>query len=208
MPRCDRAGQDSTRLQDSTGWSQGERVQLSPQVFIQQILREAYPEVTSDDPVSYFSETGDAAEALKYSWLYWPNTVLIQGAVFLTLNGDDNKEIVDRLAIPTAEGHPDWPAMPWARMVDSYNVFEIQHLFRRSRGPSEFSEEGHRELGRILVQTWQARLVAVYPERRFAVRMIEADDAMDLRIAVSQESPRLASPEGWDENRRGIIGGL
>ncbi|WP_371521761.1 hypothetical protein [Kitasatospora sp. NBC_01300] len=177
---------------------------MSRNELSRRILHEAFPEVDSSDPVSYFSETGDAVQALMYSWLYWPNLVEIHGAVFLALYGNDEVEIANRLATPSADGHPDWPAMAWGQMVDSYNIFEIPHLFRMMRGPSELAADACRQLGDALVQTWQGRLLATYPERRFTVRMIEGDDSMDLRIEVSQLTPSLVPPKGWDGQRRGI----
>jgi hypothetical protein len=178
---------------------------MSQPVDALRILHECFPYVDSDDPVSYFSEAGDAVQALKYSWSYWPNLVEIHVAVFLALSGNDENEIVERLATPLADQHPEWPTMSWTQIINSYNIFEIQHLFRQQRGPAEFAEETHRELGRILLQTWHARLATSYPERRFVVQILEADDSMDLRIEVSQESTPLTPPKGWDERRRGII---
>ncbi|MFG2719603.1 hypothetical protein ACGFW5_15090 [Streptomyces sp. NPDC048416] len=178
---------------------------MNQHMAARRILHKSFPYVDAEDPVSYFSDAGDATQALMYGWLYWPDLVEIHGAVFLALSGNDEAEIAQRLATPLADGHPEWPAMSWVQMVDSYNIFEIQHLFRQSRGPAEFFVDTHRILGSILVQAWQARLMASYPDRQFVVRMIEADASMDLRIEVSQESPPLIPPRGWDGRRRGII---
>jgi hypothetical protein len=173
--------------------------------IVQRILRESFPQVDSDDPVSYFGEAGNAVDAVMYGWLYWPDLVELHGAVFLALDGDDEADIAERLATPVANGHPDWPELSWVEAVDSFNIFEVEHLFGQWRGSVELYGDVHRELGRFLVHAWTARLVTAYQERRFTVILIDADDLMGLRIEVSQRSPALVGPEGWDARRRGII---
>ncbi|WP_332757235.1 hypothetical protein [Streptomyces sp. MT206] len=172
------------------------------------VLHAAFPHVESDDPVGFFAEEGDVMEALQYAYLYWPNLFELHGAVFLGLQGDDERETADRLSTPVADGQPGWAPMSWTEMVDSYNVFEVEQLFRRWRGPAEVSEDAHRVLGEFLVQMWSARLAAAYPSREFDVRLIEADEDMDLRVQVTQRRPYLVEPAGWDGCRRGVIGGV
>jgi hypothetical protein len=169
------------------------------------LLGQAFPTVNSDDPVVFISETGDAAEALKYARLYWPGLVEIHGAVFLALWGHDAADIVERLHRPVADRHPDWDALPWSEAVDSYNRFEVAHLFRQQRGPVDTWEEFDEALADFLVQTWSARLRTAYPDRRFTVRTVEPDGGMDFRIEVVQDSPALLPPAGWDPRRRGIV---
>jgi len=173
--------------------------------IVQRILREWFPQVDSDDPVSYFGAAGNAVDALMYGRLYWPELVELHGAVFLALDGNDEADIAERLATPVADGHPDWPELSWVEAVDSFNIFEIEHLFGQWRGSVELYRDVHRELGCLLARAWEGRLVTAYPLRRFTVILIEPDDSMGLRIEVSQQSPALTTPEGWDARRRGII---
>lgn len=176
---------------------------MSSDVSVGRILHVSFPEVNSLDPVSYISELGDAVQALVYSRLYWPKLVEFRGAVFVALWGEDDDYISSRLQIPVVG--MDWPPMSWKEAVDSFNLFEIHQIFRQVRGPDRFNDEAHMELGLILTQTWQARLLAAYPERRFRVTFVGADDAMGSRMEVTQEYPSLTIPEGWSAEQRVII---
>ncbi|WP_253772332.1 hypothetical protein [Goodfellowiella coeruleoviolacea] len=178
---------------------------MSQGVTVDRILRESFPHIEAGDPVSYFTEVGDAVQALMYSWLFWPKLLEIHGAVFLALHGNDESDIRERLYTPLGDMHPEWPPLSWNEAVDSFNVFEIPHLFRQVRGPIELFSASHWELGKVLVQIWGARLSVGFPNRRFSVCLIDADDSMDLRIQVSQASPDLVIPAGWDNRRRSII---
>ncbi|QSB13576.1 hypothetical protein JQS43_18575 [Natronosporangium hydrolyticum] len=168
------------------------------------ILRAAFPDVGSDDPVAYFGNQGDVFQALSFAWLFWPRLVELHGAVFIALNGDDEAEISARLRRPLADTDASWPPMAWSAAVDSYNWFEVEQLFLRWRGPREFVTDAEEELAETLVKTWRARLADGYPERRFAVTLTLANESAGLRIVVRQESPRLETPRSWDERRRFI----
>ncbi|WP_433118559.1 hypothetical protein [Micromonospora sp. CA-246542] len=167
------------------------------------ILRRAYPHVESTDSVSYISELGDSVQALVYSRLFWPTLVEIGGAVFVALWGDDAQYIAGRLRRPGP--NPKREPISWSRFVDSFNVFEVAHIFRQNRGPVDLVKDANRELASILVHAWHARLRASYPERKFSVRFVEADEMMDSRIEVSQEAPPLSPPAGWSSDRRGVF---
>jgi hypothetical protein len=173
-------------------------------ICVGRILHASFPEVDSLDPVSYVSELGDPVQALLYSRLFWPKLVEFRGAVFVALWGDDYEYIDHRMHSPAAG--KDWPPMSWADAVDSFNAFEVQHIFRQVRGPVEFYEEAHLQLGLILVQAWRARLAQEYPERQFSVEFINGDEVMDSRMAVSQTYPSLIPPEGWSDEQRRIVG--
>ncbi|GAB3953993.1 hypothetical protein [Streptomyces sparsus] len=166
------------------------------------ILHASFPEVDSLDPVSYISEIGDAVLALLYSRLYWPKLVEFHGAVFVALWGEDGEYISSRLQGPAVS--QDWSSMSWERAVDSFNSFEIHQIFRQIRGPDQFSEAAHAELGSVLTQTWQARLGAAYPERRFRVQFVGADEVVGSRIEVRQEYPMLRTPDEWSAESRTI----
>lgn len=168
------------------------------------ILRSAFPDVGLDDPVSYFGRRGDVFHALSFAWLFWPKLLELYGAVFLALDGDDENEIVERLATPFGDKHPEWPLMTWKDAVDSYNRFEVAHLFRVWLEPGNLVSDASEELAEFLIQTWQARLRQEYPERVFSVRVVEPDDSTELSIEICQQSPHLEVPSGWNEQRRFI----
>lgn len=170
---------------------------------VSRILQYSYPGVGSADPVSYVSELGDSVQALVYSRLFWPKLVEFEGAVFVALWGDDEEYVAERLRTPASSAN--WTPMSWPKVVDSFNVFEVAHIFRQNRGPVEIVESANRELALILVQAWSARLKASYSQRRFSVRFIVADETMGSRIEVSQEYPSLVTPQGWSDERRAIL---
>ncbi|WP_393058185.1 hypothetical protein [Streptomyces sp. LN549] len=169
-------------------------------------LRQFFPDVETDDPVSYLSEAGDTVNALMYSFLYWPRLVELHGAVFLGLSGNDEEQIRERLSATTGRAIPDREELSWAEVVDSFNLFELGHLFSAVPVHSEDFDSLHRELGSILVKSWHARLVDTFPERKFSVRLVEADESMmEMRIEVKQVSPTLATPGGWDGRLRRVV---
>lgn len=168
------------------------------------ILREAFPEVSSNDPVTYFSRTGDVFHALSYAWLFWPRFLTLFDAVFLALNGDDEQDIVSRLTTPIYDKNTDTPLMSWQDSVDSYNRFEVTQLFRTWRGPGHLVDETAEVLGSILRNTWSAKLEKEYPQRTFEVRLVPADEFMETSVEVVQISPRLKEPVKWDSLRRFI----
>jgi hypothetical protein len=164
------------------------------------ILREYFPFVGSDDPVSYFHRAGDAAEALKYSRLFWPELIEYCGAVFLALGENDRVEIVRCLAEFMGQERPEWRVRSWKDVVDSYNLIEIANLFDRIREPVGYAESVCRELGNTLMRAWRSRLLQEYPDRLFSVRLVEPEqDWPELRIEVKQEAPKLEVPPGWNE---------
>lgn len=167
------------------------------------ILGEAFPEVDSTDPVEYVSELGDAVQAVLYSFLFWPKLVEFHGAVFVALWGDDEEYISQRLTSPVSG--QSYPPLGWTKVVESFNRFEVHQIFRQIRGSWEKSEETHRQLALVLVETWRARLGAAYPERSFRVWFQEGDEDMGSRIEIAQEHPALQAPRGWSDEQRAIV---
>lgn len=185
------------------GISMKNEMSIDEGAAVGRIVQYSYPDVGSTDPVSYVSELGDSVEALVYSRLFWPKLVLIEGAVFVALWGDDEECIAERLRTPASS--MSWVPMAWTKIVDSFNIFEVAHIFRQIRGTWEIVENANRELASILVQTWSARLEVSYPQRKFSVRFVEADETMDSRVEVSQEYPSLVTPQGWSDEQRAIL---
>jgi hypothetical protein len=170
---------------------------------IQRVFNEWYPDVEANDPVAYVGEVGYAVDALLYGYLFWPQLAEIEGAVFLALHGGDEAEISQRLSSLTADEQVRRSAMSWVQVVNSFNIFEVEYLFRNWRGASDRYEDVHRELGSMLLEPWRARLASAYPQRRFSVRLLDPDDSMGWRVTVSQESPMLVAPQPW-EARHGV----
>lgn len=168
------------------------------------VLHESFPEVSSSNPTSYFGNISDAFTALAHSYLFWPRLFNLYGAVFLALDGDDENAIGARL---TAEPKrtPRY-AMTWQANVDSYNWFEISSLFRQWRGPASQIDNACEELGRVLTLCWSARLREEFPDRTFSVVLEEPDEYSEWSVAVTQQSPELATPNGWIPELRFISG--
>lgn len=175
--------------------------------IVRRILRGSFPQVDSDEPSGYYGAVGGAVDALMYGWLYWPDVVEFHGAVFVVLDGEGEVEIAERLTTSVVDKHPDWPELSWVEAVDSFNVFEIEHLFGSWRGPVEIYADVHQELAKVLARAWAARLLEAYPDRRFEVRILGPDDAMGLRVEIAQQWPALTTPRGWDAQRRVIVSG-
>ncbi|WP_245560306.1 hypothetical protein [Actinopolyspora halophila] len=166
-------------------------------------LSAAYPDVGSSDPVSYFGAEGNHFQGLLYAWLYWPRLVEVHGAVFVAVHGHDEAYIRGLLSTPVADGQPDWAPLSWKEVVDNFNWFEVAHLFRHCPSPVEFQDSSTEQLSEILVETWSARLRTACPDREFSVSVMD-NETEDLGVEVTQVSPELEVPRGWDPQRRFI----
>src|SRR5262245_60769069 len=131
-------------------------------VAARRLLRAFFPDVAAEDPIEYFGEVGSAADALVYSWLFWPKLVEMHGAVFLALNGRDETYIAERLEQSMASTRAEPDESSWTAVVYSFNFFELEYLFGVRRTPWELEEELVQQLGGALVETWSARLAAAY----------------------------------------------
>jgi hypothetical protein len=160
---------------------------------IAEILSVAFPDVGSPDPAAYFGRSGNPYDALFYSALFWPSVFEVKGAVFLALYERWGNVIEERLNEIVKSGS----GLPWVQVVDSFNMFEVTHLFGQWREPREHLSDALSELGKVLVQAWYARLRAAYPERVFSVKLIPPSEDMEIHVQVHQESPALSVPENW-----------
>jgi hypothetical protein len=139
------------------------------------------------------AEIGGAREALVYRWLYWPDVFEFQGAVFVNLSGVSLEDMEKRYAAAWRAGN----RMNWTTSVESFNYFEIAHLFRMWSGPEGADHELQRLLARCAVEPWQAKLHLLFPQRKFEVGVAEADEDLGIRITVRQVAPKLVPPPGW-----------
>jgi hypothetical protein len=86
--------------------------------------------------------------------------------------------------------------------IDSYNWFEVGHLFNRWQEPANLVEEAERALAALLADAWSHRLATRFPRRSFAVTVEDASSEESLGISIRQVSPRLLTPAGWNPKRR------
>ncbi|MEU1879881.1 hypothetical protein ABZ470_21430 [Streptosporangium sp. NPDC020072] len=161
---------------------------LNPREGMLEILRAAYPEVVLNDEVAYFGEVASLYSALACSALFWPRLIEIDGAVFVALHGDDEFELANRFrSLVNKEGiHPHTSI--WREWISTFNKFEIVHLFNHWSGPQNIMGPAAEALGKVLVQTWSARLRECYPTRTFEVELILDDGEESTRIVVRQLS--------------------
>ncbi|BDZ53061.1 hypothetical protein GCM10025870_01340 [Agromyces marinus] len=165
-----------------------------------EILRVAFPWVDGAVPADYRWNIGTPVHALLYGSLYWPDLFEFGGAVFVSVWGNDRRDTIERLTSPSSDSSPF--VRSWKESVDSFNVFELPYLFGGAGDDRELERRAEAALADVLVQTWVARLRASYPQRTFDVRHLTADDCYDARITVTQLSPELVEPAGWDTQRR------
>ncbi|MEV8388838.1 MULTISPECIES: hypothetical protein [unclassified Streptomyces] len=115
---------------------------------------------------SHFSEAADLYVALSLGRLFWPETRLANGSVFLALNVGDAEEIDRRIAAWSEAGE-----MTWSQFVDSSNTFEVRYLFANWPGNSEVVEEAELRLAQFLLEAWAAKLRSDFPDRGFSVEL-------------------------------------
>lgn len=175
---------------------------MCDQPSVDRILREAFPDVDSDDPGSYFTLVGDVFLALSFSYLFWPKFVTMYDAVFVVLGEGHERLLRERLTVPLEQGGSSQRPLSWARMVNTFNWFEVSQLFSRWREPRALVPAAYDELDKILCRVWRAKLRGDFPDRIFKVDLVEADQDLELRIEVTQVSPALTEPVGWDPYRR------
>lgn len=161
---------------------------LSSNENLSRILGEAYPDINASDEVAYFGEVSSLYSALACSVLFWPKLLEIDDAVFIALYGDDERELKRRFRelVRREDIHPHTPA--WREWVSTFNKFEIVHLFRRWSDPQSAIEPAAEALGRVLTQTWSARLRDSYPNRIFETLLLPDNGEESLRIVVRQLS--------------------
>lgn len=136
------------------------------------------------------ADEGDVLHALLYSQLFWPSFIEESSAIFLGVNGNTHARVTERMS-------DDGRMKSWSEFVDSFNVIEIEHLFRNAPFYGKDFYAACRSLGQILIEIWGARLREKFPDRRFLLRLVDSDRSMDLRIEVTQAWPDLIPPDGW-----------
>jgi hypothetical protein len=154
-----------------------------------EILRASFGDAVSSDPVTYYRHVGDIYSGVAYSYLFWPNFMVVEGAVFVAMYGDDESHINMKLA--EIRGGETGLSHDWGKIVDSFNWFEISQFFPLWRGPGEHVETAFRKLGEVLCKCWAAKLCQDFPDRTFEVALNEADENVEINISVRQTYPPL-----------------
>jgi hypothetical protein len=114
---------------------------------------------------------GGSAGALLYAALFVPELVEVEGCVFLKDLGVKPAGGWDEVAAGTRAARAESPER-LRRYVDSFNWVELPHLFA-SRDGSDGEDE---LLAEVLAQAWRGRLKDLFPDRRFKVRVIPAEE--------------------------------
>ncbi|MFI1766024.1 hypothetical protein ACH41H_28740 [Streptomyces sp. NPDC020800] len=161
------------------------------------LIRQAHPEVEADTPTQALAELGGVIDAIPYRWLYWPDLLKVHGAPFVDLYGVGGDGIGDRLSRIIGSRPPGRSLEEWKECVDSFNYFEIAHLFRRWGGTYDSLETSHLALAELLQEPWRARLQSSYPEFSPTVRALLPDGDVGVCIAVVQDIGDLEVPNGW-----------
>lgn len=114
---------------------------------------------------------GSPLDALFYSRLFWPEFVEIKEMVFLkeTIEDDDDKNHLDKVL-----EHYDGDK---TKTEQSFNLTEIPYLF--GKNVAETTAEEDLMLTERLAKMWRYRLQMIYPERKFIVRILSAEDTGD-----------------------------
>ncbi|MFT2016422.1 hypothetical protein ACMA1D_11345 [Streptomyces sp. 796.1] len=136
-------------------------------------IHEAVDDVLGRCADARFSESANLYVALSLGRLFWPETKLVNGSVFLALNAGDAEEIERRVIARGESGE-----MAWRQLVDSFNTFEIRYLFADWSGSSEAVEDAELCLTQFLLEAWAAKLRSDFPDRRFSVEL-DGDSASD-----------------------------
>lgn len=84
----------------------------------------------------------------------------------------------------------------WADFVDSFNWFEVRHIFQRWPGFPDVIEDAEDLLAEAIVEIWSSVLATRYPEREFAV-FVDYPVGDGACVVVKQTAPALSAPKGW-----------
>lgn len=161
---------------------------------IDAVLGSIFPEVDRSSPIGHFELSSNIYTALALSRLFWPDVVVIDDAAFVVLHEGDARQVENRMS---AQKSSTDGSMEWRVFVESFNRFEVRHLFRSWSGFPEVSSEAEFLLAEILVEIWSARLRSLFTDREFSAFIEDPVSEEGPCVVVSQIRPVLAAPEGW-----------
>ena len=147
-------------------------------IFIDELRKRHADHDTANFGVSDFlAAFGSPVDAVAYLRLFWPEFIRFEGMVFRqeTLEDDDDRRRV-REALGRYAGDQ-------TRTEQSFNLVEVPSgVF--SRLASESSDEVDQFLAEKLVEMWAHRLTAAFPEEKFVVETISAEETGGERSVV------------------------
>ncbi|CAM3244473.1 hypothetical protein [Stackebrandtia soli] len=158
------------------------------------ILAEGYPEVDAVDATDYNGEVGNALDALSYFRLFWPETFIHHGAVFVCYYGGMRADVIKGMSGDSGRPSAVWT---WEEAVNSWNRVEPHHMFRNYPVTYDSDLDTESILARALIVSWSGCLKAKYPDRHFAVTLDDPDPHSGPWLQVTQISPKLVTPQGW-----------
>lgn len=165
---------------------------------VDELLRRIFPDVDPPQGLGMFAQIADITTGLALGALYWPKFSIVRGAVFITFSDRGALALEARIA-------GQWDklaasrAMTWDKFVDSYNRFEVRHLFLNWPEPARFLHESEDALARILVSTWSAKLEQDFPDRSFLVMVEDPIGEEGSCVLVTQTDPPLLPGANVDE---------
>lgn len=142
-------------------------------VRLKDVLRSTYP--NSDDNLDVddlIHANGNAIGALLYAGLFIPDTVTILDSVLISWNisASENKRRFLSLASE--------PGCDLEKLERSFNYVEIGYLFDATgRNSTDYQDQ---MLAEALALSWRAVLRDRYPDREFAVELLQANATRDV----------------------------
>jgi hypothetical protein len=109
---------------------------------------------------------GSPIDALLYSHLFWQELLEVDGAIVLASSIEDETDLAQVSASVRERG---------ARETERrFNLRELSDLF--GNGLAEIDDDQAEELLARLATLWRCRLQDGFPERRFTVEVLSAED--------------------------------
>jgi len=111
---------------------------------------------------------GSPLDALFYSQLFYPDFVEIKGMIFLkeTIEDDNDEARLDEALIRYEYDK--------SKIEQSFNIVEVPSLFGKNL--AETTDEEDLVLTTRLAKMWQYKLQSTYPERKFTVQILSAEE--------------------------------
>ena len=142
------------------------------------VAKRCYPNSDADfRDVDYLHCHGRTRDAIFYSMLLIPEFLVIEDSVILKHRVNDRESVSRFLAYLLREDATQSDAEA------SFNIVDVAYIFGAER-EDEVSEDEIDLLARIIRDAWDAWLHHLFPERRFVVEYIPAEENGD-EVAVT-----------------------
>lgn len=127
------------------------------------------------DPQDYAHSFGQAHVGLLYAALFVPRFIVLEDHVFLRDFAPRPRGGLDEMAVQLRQAKSESPEA-LRRLVASYNWVEFHYLFNDHVSDNE----EFRLLLEFVMEAWRTRLAALFPDRRFTVRILSAEETGDM----------------------------